>query len=108
MITGRVVTAAAQQGDPAAIAVLDTVGRRLGEGIAGLVNVIDPDVVVVGGGAVAAGNLLLAPAREVFRSSVEAPDHRPAVPLVAAELGNDAGGVGAALLALDAIGGSAG
>jgi glucokinase len=108
LVTGPVVTAAAKQGDPTAVDVLDTVGRRLGEGMAGLVNVIDPDVVVVGGGAVDAGDLLLGPAREVFWASVEAPDHRPVVPLVAAELGNDAGGVGAALLALESISGTAG
>jgi glucokinase len=103
MITGPLVTAAAQQGDATALWVLDAVGRRLGEGIAGLVNVLDPDVVVVGGGVVAAGELWLGPAREVFRSSIEAPEHRPEVPLKAAELGNDAGGIGAALLALEAI-----
>jgi glucokinase len=104
LVTGPVVTLAAQRGDPAAIGVFDSVGRRLGEGIAGLVNIIDPDVVVVGGGVVGAGDLLLGPAREVFWSSVEAPDHRPPVPLLAAELGNDAGGIGAALLALGVAG----
>ncbi len=100
-VSGIMVTDAAMQGDPMAVEILAEVGRRLGEGIAGLVNILDSDVVVVGGGAVAAGELLLGPAREVFGRTIEAPDHRPAVPLVGAWMGNEAGAVGAALLALD-------
>jgi glucokinase len=103
-VTGRIVTEAARRGDRAAIEVLAEVGTRLGVGIAGLVNVVDPEVVVVGGGAIAAGELLLGPARTAYASAVEAPDHRPAVPIVAAQLGNDAGAVGAAALALEELG----
>jgi glucokinase len=99
------VTSAAMEGDPVAVHVLSEVGRRLGEGIAGLVNVLDPDVVVVGGGAVVAGDLLLDPARAAFQDAVMAPQHRPKVPLLAAELANDAGAAGAADLALLARGG---
>jgi glucokinase len=106
MALGPIVTQAAQQGDPLAVHVLADVGRRLGEGIAGLVNVLDPDVVVVGGGAIVAGDLLLEPARSAFVEAVEAPDHRPEVPIRAAELGVDAGAVGAADLALQEAGGS--
>jgi glucokinase len=98
-VTGVEVTVAARQGDRVAVRILAEVGRRLGEGIAGLVNVLDPDVVVVGGGAIEAGELLLEPARWAFVDSVEAPDHRPEVPIVAAALANDAGAVGAADLA---------
>jgi glucokinase len=100
-VTGPIVTEAARRGDQLAANVLADVGQRLGEGIGGLVNVLDPRVVVVGGGAVAAGDALLGPAREALRGTVEAGAYRPDVPLVAAELGNDAGCVGAALLALD-------
>ena len=105
-VTGSIVTRAAQDGDPVAVRVLEEVGVRLGQGIAGLVNVLDPDVVVVGGGAIVAGDLLLEPARAAFRGAVEAPDHRPDVPILAAELGNDAGAVGAADLALREAAGS--
>ncbi|HEY3209443.1 MAG TPA: ROK family protein [Actinomycetota bacterium] len=98
-VTGVEVTLAAKQGDRVAVRILAEVGRRLGEGIAGLVNVLDPDVVVVGGGAIAAGELLLEPARRAFLDSVEAPEHRPEVPILAAALANDAGAVGAADLA---------
>ncbi|HZD80689.1 MAG TPA: ROK family glucokinase [Actinomycetota bacterium] len=103
-VTGRLVTEAAHRGDPVAAGILAEVGRRLGEGIAGLVNALDPQVVVVGGGAVEAGDLLLEPARSTYWPSVEGPDHRPRVPIVAAELGNDAGAVGAAALALEELG----
>ena len=57
-VDGPLVTDAAQKGDPVAIGILSEVGRRLGEGIAGLVNILDPEVVVIGGGAIAAGDLL--------------------------------------------------
>jgi glucokinase len=103
-VTGAHVTAAAKRGDEPSIRLLAEVGRRLGEGIAGLVNVLDPQLVVVGGGAIEAGDLLLEPARVAFRTAVEGPDHRPRVPIVAAQLGNDAGAVGAAVLALEELG----
>ncbi len=104
-VNGPLVTEAAQQGDEVARGILAEVGRRLGEGIAGLVNVIDPSIVVVGGGAIAAGELILQTARSSFRDAVEAPQHRPDVPVVAAALGNDAGAVGAAALALEELAG---
>ncbi len=101
--TGESVTKAAQGGDEVAIAILATVGRRLGEGVAGLVNVLDPEVVVIGGGVGEAGDVLLDPLRDAFMASVEGADVRPEVPIVPAQLGNDAGAIGAALLALDAV-----
>ncbi len=100
-ITGRQVAEAAMQGDPAAMSIFEQVSRRLGEGIAGLVNILDPEAVVVGGGVAEVGDLLLGPARSAFLASVEAPDHRPEVPLLPAALGSDAGAVGAAALALE-------
>jgi glucokinase len=103
-VDGPVVTRAAQSGDLMAIRVLTEVGHRLGQGIAGLVNILDPDVVVVGGGVIEAGELLLGPAREAFLDAVEAPEHRDEVPILPALLGNDAGGVGAAALALEETG----
>jgi glucokinase len=101
------VTKAAQEGDETAVAILAKVGRRLGEGIAGLVNVLDPEIVVVGGGVISAGDLLLEPARKAFRAAVEAPEFRPEVPIVPAALGNEAGVVGAATLAIEELSGVA-
>lgn len=102
--TGRMATEAAAKGDAAAAAIITEVGTRLGTGIAGLVNILDPEAVIVGGGASAIGEPLLAPARAAFRAAVEAGDVRPDVPITAARLGNDAGAIGAALLALEAFG----
>lgn len=103
-VTGPLVTDAARGGDPVARGILARVGERLGQGLAGLANVLDPEVVVVGGGVVAAGDWLLEPARRVFARSIEAPAHRPEVPVLPAALGNDAGAIGAAILALEELG----
>jgi glucokinase len=103
-VDGRMVTEAAMGGDPAAVGILAEVGRRLGQGIAGLVNVLDPEAVIVGGGAAVAGDLLLEPARAAYVDAVQGPEHRPPVPIVPAALGNDAGAVGAATLALEELG----
>jgi glucokinase len=104
-VTGQIVTEAARAGDAAATAILAEVGRRLGEGVAGLVNVLDPEIVVVGGGASEAGELLLAPLRAACLASLEGADVRPEVPIVPAALGNDAGAIGAGLLALESLSG---
>lgn len=100
-VTGRHASEAARAGDGVARSVFDEFGRRLGEGIAGLVNILDPELVVVGGGVAREGDLLLEPARRAFRATVEAVDRRPEVPIVTASLGNDAGAMGAAALALE-------
>jgi glucokinase len=97
-LTGPLVTELAHDGDEAARSVVALIGRRLGTGIAGLVNVFDPDVVVIGGGVVAAGDLLLEPAREEFRARV-LPPGRDHVRIVAARFADEAGMLGAALLA---------
>jgi glucokinase len=99
-VRGIHVTDAAGAGDPAATAIVEEVGRRLGEGMAGLVNILDPELIVVGGGVAEEGDLLLGPARRAFVQAVEAPEHRPKVPILSAALGGDAGAIGAAALAL--------
>lgn len=98
-IDGRAVTEAALAGDDVAIALLATIGRRLGVAVSGFVNVFDPDVVVVGGGVMAAGELLLEPARSEVRERALTPQRD--TPIVAAELGPEAGMIGAATMALD-------
>lgn len=98
-VLGEHVVSAARAGDPAAGAVLDTFGDWLGLGIANLVNVLDSEVVVVGGGVSTAGDLFLPRARVQARRLVLGGDRRPRVPIVAARLGEQAGAVGAALLA---------
>ena len=98
-IGGRMVTQAAREGDAVARALLAEVGRWLGEGIVDLANVLDPSAVVVGGGVSEAGDLLLDPARAAYERLLTAGAHRPHLSIVAAQLGNDAGLIGAADLA---------
>jgi len=98
-LTGTHVLLAAGEGDPAAVEIFTTTGRWLGRGIADLAAIIDPSVVVVGGGVSEAGELLLGPAREAFATSLTGRGFRPAAPIRLAALGPDAGLVGAADLA---------
>lgn len=102
-ITGALVTELAHDGDPAAGDVMRMMGERLGLGVVSLVNVFNPEVVVVGGGAIAAGELLLAPAREVVAARA-LPINRADVRLVSARFGAESGMLGAACMALDAAG----
>ena len=102
-VRGEHVTLAALEGDRGAIAVLREFGWWVALGIANLVNVLDPEVVVVGGGLAEAGDLLLDPVRDRFDELVLAPEHRPPVRIVAAELGERAGAIGARLLAEELI-----
>ncbi len=105
-ITGALVTELAHDGDRAARDVLALIGMRLGVGIANLVNLLNPSVVIVGGGMVAAGDLLLEPARTVVRERA-LPPSRDVVRIVPARFGEEAGMLGAALFALDGSGAAA-
>jgi glucokinase len=101
-LAGPLVTELAHDGDQAAIDVLATIGRNLGVAIASLVNIFNPEVVVIGGGVIAAGELLLAPARDEV--AVRAlPPSKDEVRIVAAQFGVEAGMVGAAALAFDGL-----
>jgi glucokinase len=98
-ISGRLITAAAQDGDAFATARLAELGRWLGEGIASLAAVLDPAVAVIGGGVSEAGALLLDPVREHYTSSLTGRRHRPELVIRPALLGNRAGMIGAGDLA---------
>ena len=98
-ITGPLITEAAQDGDEFAREQLASLGRWLGEGIASLAAVLDPAVVVIGGGVSEAGDLLLGSVREHFRANLTGRHYRPELEVRAAMLGNKAGMIGAADLA---------
>ena len=98
-LTGPMITDQAQAGDPLAVELLGDVGRWLGEGVASLVAILDPEVVVIGGGVAAAGDLLLDPVRTAFWRALPASTNRPVANLRLATLGNAAGMIGAADLA---------
>ncbi len=97
-LTGPMITELARAGDPVACGALEVVGRALGVGVANLVNIFNPEVVVIGGGVSEAGDLLLDPAREVMARRALAPG-RDVVRVAAAAFGAEAGMVGAAILA---------
>jgi len=96
-IDGRVTTEAAVGGDQTAIEVFELIGSRLGVACASLANIFQPHAIVVGGGVIAAGDLLLEPAREEVRERALDPMNK--TPILEATLGNDAGMIGAAALA---------
>jgi glucokinase len=96
-VDGKAVTVAAQAGDATAVEVFDLVGGRLGVALAGFANIFEPETIVVGGGAMAAGDLLLDPARRELEARALKPMNR--TPVVPAELGEDAGMIGAAAMA---------
>jgi glucokinase len=79
-------------------------GTWLGIGLASLVAAIDPEIVVVGGGGAQAGETLLEPARRSMTEATEGSAFRSPTPLFAAQLGEDAGMVGAGLAAAELIG----
>jgi glucokinase len=95
-ITGPLITDAARDGDTFAVEQLSALGRWLGEGIASLTAVLDPAVVVIGGGVSAADELLLGPARAAFAAQLTGRGHRPMLEIRKARLGNRAGLIGAA------------
>ena len=98
-IDGPLISEAARAGDAFAIEQLAVVGRWLGEGIASLAAVLDPAVVVIGGGVSEAGDLLLEPVRTAFAGQLTGRGHRPMLEIRKARLGNRAGLIGAADLA---------
>jgi glucokinase len=100
-LDGKEVTDAALAGDPIAVGVLRTIGRRLGIALSSLANTFEPDVIVIGGGAIRAGDLMLDPARRELTTRALLPMSQ--TPVAAAELGPDAGMIGAATMALEMV-----
>lgn len=100
---GTHLTEAAIQGDPTAGQFIAEMGNWLGMGLASLVAVLDPEVIVVGGGAARAGDILLQPTRDSMMAALEGSVFRQPTAVVAAALGEDAGIIGAGLAALEVL-----
>ncbi|HET9771912.1 MAG TPA: ROK family protein [Acidimicrobiia bacterium] len=98
-VTGHAVGLAAEAGEPDALAILAEHAEAVAVGLGGLVNILDPAVIVISGGLVELGDLLLEPLRAALPHHVEAAALRTLPPVLAAELGEHAGAVGAAALA---------
>jgi glucokinase len=101
-ISGGIVTEMAHDGDELARGVLGVVGERLGYGLVGLVNTFNPEVIVIGGGAARGGDLLLEPARRVVEKRA-LPPAREGLRILPAHYGDEAGMMGAALMALESL-----
>jgi glucokinase len=102
-LEGPLVTELAHDGDTAAIEAIELIGTRLGVAIASFVNIFNPEVVIIGGGVMGAGELLLNAARaEMLRRAL--PPSRDIVEIVPAAFGVEAGMIGAAALAFDGLG----
>jgi glucokinase len=97
-VLGEDVTGLAREGDEAALYVMEETGRWLGIGLAGFVNVFNPEVIAVGGGVSRAGELILEPARKEVYLRARSPS-RDLVEIKEATLGPASGGLGAAALA---------
>jgi len=98
-LSGPDVTRAAVEGDPAAVELLADLGTWIGEGLASVAAILDPELIVLGGGVAEAGDLLIDPALGAFRRQLTGRGHRPEARFAVASLGNDAGMIGAADLA---------
>lgn len=99
-VTARDIVRMAKQGDVAAREIIEEAGRFLGLGLANLVSIINPKVIVIGGGVAAAGNLLLGPARQTMKQWAQ-PLAVKQVRIVRSRLGVRAGLIGVAKLAFD-------
>jgi glucokinase len=97
-ITAEKVGQAAKKGDALALEVITEAARYLGVGLANLVNIFNPDIIVIGGGLSKLGDLLLEPTRDVVRErAFRLPSQ--VVRVVSSELEGDAGILGAAIFA---------
>lgn len=101
-ITGRRVAGAARDGDPIAQRAVGELAKWLGEGLALVADVFDPEIVVIAGGVSGSAPLFLDEAREHYTAAITGARHRPLARIRTAHLGDDAAMVGAAALALEA------
>jgi glucokinase len=101
-LEGPAITDAARAGDPLSIELLADVGRWLGVGLAGMAAAFDPGCIIVGGGLSEAGELLIGPTRQAFSRSLTGRGHRTEPVIAQAELGPNAGFIGAADMARSA------
>jgi len=95
---GEEVVDAARDHDPASVALIAEFAHWVAIGLCNLTNLVDPACLVIGGGLAASADVLLPPIREAFESLLYSPEHRPHPQLRFAELGEQAGAIGAAML----------
>lgn len=102
-LTGRAVGAAARAGDAVAIGAFADLGRMLGTGMAIAADVLDPEIIVIGGGVSSAADLFLPAAEVMLKEQLTGSEYRPAPTIAVAHFGAAASAVGAALMAAERI-----
>ncbi len=102
-VTGRRVAAAASDGDPVAVAALDNFSGWLGQGLAMIADIFDPDLIVIAGGVGRASGLYLDEARERYAQLITGAGHRQLARIRGTQLGESAGVVGAAEVARQSL-----
>ncbi|EFL06294.1 ROK family protein [Streptomyces sp. AA4] len=102
-VTGRRVARAARDGDPIALRAMAELAKWLGEGLALVADVFDPEIIVIGGGVSESAPLFLDEAREHYSGAITGARHRPLARIRTAHLGDDTAIVGAAALAMDTL-----
>ena len=103
-VRGEHVSAAASEGDQDALEIFERFAGWVAQGLGSLVTLLDPDLIVLGGGLAQSNDHFLAGVQEQMRHFVLGIEHRPTVPVVGAALGERAGAVGAALAASRSLG----
>lgn len=103
-VRGEHVMRALAEGDEQAAVIVEEFAWWLALGLANLANILDPSVVVIGGGLVRAGEVLLGPVREAFLAQVEGASVRPPIEILPAALGDRGGAIGAAVIGFEAAG----
>lgn len=102
-VTGTMVAVAATEGDPVALGAMDELGHWLAAGLALVTDVLDPELIVIGGGVSAAAGMFLPLAASEFGRAITGAGHRPLPRVELARFGDRAGIIGAALLAAEAV-----
>lgn len=97
-VNGRTSFDAARKGDKAALKVVSKYQEYIADGLANLSNILSPEIIVIGGGICKEGDYLLGPVKEMMQKRVFGAGLLPERKMVVAQLGNDAGLIGAALL----------
>jgi glucokinase len=97
-IDGKTAFIAAKNGDEAGKKIVSQFIEYLGIGITNMVNIFQPEAIVIGGGLSKEGDYLLEPLREYVKKNSYEPDEIEGTKILAAKLGNDAGIIGAAML----------
>lgn len=104
LVRGEHVVEAVAEGDEGGLAVMAEFAWWVSLGLANLANILDPGVIVIGGGLVSAGEALFGPLREAFAAQLEGAAYRPEIAILPALLGERSGAIGAAVIGLEAAG----